>query len=151
MDEDEEIECTKIQDRYGRVYDLKCTDWKTGWRLILSDEGARVGEAKCTVGPGGLFIGDLHIFEPAGSQKQNWIARLGEILGWREKPQSYRRLGLGSEMLQYIVSRARQKGIKGIEGNFSAVDTGPNPKLPEWYRKRGFTIKSDSGGFYMDL
>src|ERR1043165_6500760 len=56
-----------------------------------------------------------------------------------------------TEMLKFIVSRANRKGLKRIDGNFSSIDTEQNPKLPEWYAKRGFTIKSSGGGIYMNL
>ena len=52
-----------------------------------------------------------------------------------------RQQGIGKEVLATVVSYARNKGFKRIEGTMATVDLEPRINLERWYRDRGFTIK----------
>jgi GNAT superfamily N-acetyltransferase len=61
-------------------------------------------------------------------------------LAVKPKPIDYRRIGLGTHLLQFAVKKARQRGIKRICGSLTQEDINNNPNLVKWYSKHGFKI-----------
>jgi ribosomal protein S18 acetylase RimI-like enzyme len=68
---------------------------------------------------------------------------LGAVL-WefvvKPKPIDYRRMVLGTHLLQFAIKKARQHGIKRIYGSLTQEDINNNPNLVKWYKKHGFEI-----------
>ena len=58
----------------------------------------------------------------------------------KPKPIDYRRMGLGSHLLQFAIKKIRQRGIKRICGSLAQEDINNNPNLVKWYKKHGFEI-----------
>jgi ribosomal protein S18 acetylase RimI-like enzyme len=62
----------------------------------------------------------------------------------KPKQVDYRRMGLGTHLLQFAIKKIRQRGIKRICGSLTQEDINNNPNLVKWYKKHGFEILSPS-------
>jgi GNAT superfamily N-acetyltransferase len=58
----------------------------------------------------------------------------------RLKGKNYRRRGLGTELLQFVIEKAREERVARIRGFVTNQGLADNPKLLEWYRRYGFEI-----------
>lgn len=97
-----------------------------------------------------LHLGDIIILDPPLVIPRG----LGKVLGWRfwlKRLSSYRHRGLGSQVLQTLINRARQRNVKLIYG--FVMDKDPdNPTSPlPWYQRHGFRVVGHREKFHDTL
>jgi GNAT superfamily N-acetyltransferase len=102
-----------------------------------------------------LYLDDLHIQDKTihppyfSLDLIFWIISFPPIR-WRTV--NYRNRGLGVAVIQFLVDFARSKSAKRIEGKVKAHDYTDNPDLPNWYRRRGFSVvRSDAKAKYVAM
>lgn len=139
MDDDSVIEIRDfIRDKHGKSY------WITGWQTDSSFHGhvendsAVIGRINWEIerSTSLMTIGDLIIFEYIG-YPPIW-KRIFPFLKWN--PPTYRGLGLGNSMLDYVIRQAEVLQVDVIGGWITSDDLHVTPYLPEFYKKRGFQV-----------
>ncbi|HEV2692734.1 MAG TPA: GNAT family N-acetyltransferase, partial [Verrucomicrobiae bacterium] len=80
---------------------------------------------------------DLFVEDKCIVREPNFLRRL---FGRKTLEVNFRRQGIGSQLLTTMITYARAKKLKRIEGHLLEKDLLPNPQLPHWYKKRGFTV-----------
>jgi GNAT superfamily N-acetyltransferase len=128
-----------IRDRSGRV--LKFTQERKDELVYfrLEYRQACAACANCRIDGDVLWIADLFVQDKFVISQSNIFKRL---LGRKTINLNFRRQGFGSQLLATIIAYARSKGLKRIEGRMVAdQDSIPDPKLPKWFQKRGFTVE----------
>jgi len=99
-----------------------------------------VGRLHCVLSPPDkLVIGDIIIHNDVIHTPPHLGAVLWEFVV-KPKPIDYRRMGLGTHLLQFAIKKARQRGIKRICSSLTQKDINNNPNLVKWYKKQGFEI-----------
>jgi GNAT superfamily N-acetyltransferase len=58
---------------------------------------------------------------------------------WRVS--NFQNRGLGSAMIEFLISYGRSKSVKRIEGYVKPPDDKANRDLLNWYKRRGFTAE----------
>src|SRR5688572_13618634 len=77
-------------------------------------KNALVGQIKWVVNePNILELADLVIFEQAVVFRRGCLRYIPLL---KQKEQSFRHLGLGTAMLEYVIAQAKELGMKGIYG-----------------------------------
>jgi GNAT superfamily N-acetyltransferase len=71
------------------------------------------------------------------------------LLGQKTLEVNFRNQGIGSQLLATIIAYAKSKRLKRIEGQMVEKDLEPNPKLPQWYENRGFSVSKNE--LFIDL
>jgi len=141
MVEDFRAERSAIQDGTGHSYRLEMSHSDSFWFIKVFDGNVRVGYANCTLTDKILTLADLHVATDAPQPRSGFSRLFHRFLSTPRKPVNYRGRGLGTALLRFITQRAVQRGFTQIEGKLSPQDLAANPKLPDWYRRHGFTIK----------
>lgn len=109
------------------------------WIFQVFDSAKFVARANCLVEGSRLKLGDLEVFERAQSPVRNWVhSFIRKIFG--ESNLNYRNRGIGSALLGLIIQLAKEHRMAVLFGNVGTEDLKANPDLPDWYRRRGFTI-----------
>jgi hypothetical protein len=134
-----------------REYQLWITDKRGGrlrvvwladdrlWIFRVFDRAKFAARANCLVERSRLKLGDLEAFERVQSPIRNWgHSFIRKIFG--EPNLNYRNRGIGSALLGLIIQLAKEHRMAVFVGNFGPEDLKANPDLPNWYRRRGFTI-----------
>lgn len=105
------------------------------WRIFDKSPGW-IGWAAAAMEPTGFKIRDLQV------RDNLWKSRslIRRLLGRPAERLSYRRLGLGSALLQRVISLARERSFTTIVGDITASDVADTPTLIRWYEARGFTF-----------
>jgi ribosomal protein S18 acetylase RimI-like enzyme len=130
-----------VRDRQGREYRLQVNgDEDQYFTAKLLYRNSEVGRLQCVLyPPDKLVIGDILIHNDV----IHTPLHLGAVL-WgfvvKPKPINYRRIGLGTHLLQFAIARARQRGVRRICGSLTQKDINNNPNLVKWYKKHGFEI-----------
>lgn len=62
----------------------------------------------------------------------------------KRETKSFRKHGLGSELLKCVFAFAEEKGIERIVGKIKEVDYPKNPNLPKWYADMGFVVTMET-------
>ncbi|MDZ8068073.1 MAG: GNAT family N-acetyltransferase [Nostoc sp. DedQUE08] len=100
----------------------------------------RIGHAYCTFNSQeDMVLSDIII-----SNESKFLSlsdKLFQLTHWNE-PTDYRRKGLGTYLLKYIVDLAKSKKVKKIHGCLTFKDIDANPNLIHWYQKHGFKLES---------
>lgn len=130
-----------VRDRQGREYRLQVNgDGESHLIAKLLYRNSEVGRLQCVLyPPDKLAIGDILIRDDVIHAPEH----LGAVLlrlAVKPKPIDYRRMGLGTHLLQFAIKKARQRGIKRICGSLTQKDINNNPNLVKWYKKQGFEI-----------
>jgi len=89
--------------------------------------------------PDKLVIGDIIIHNDVIHTPPYLGAALWEFVV-KPKPIDYRRMGQGTNLLQFAIKKARQRGIKRICGFLTQEDINNNANLSKWCKKYGFEI-----------
>ena len=153
-----------ISDAEGRQYRL-CVVTDNGglFHVKLKHQDKIVIEASCTLHLDEMELKDIIICDETTcdeffhQSEKSWLKSLRDI--FKARPINYRRRCLGSALLKFVVSKARQKDLRYIYGIFLKKDVANEPNLTQWYQKHGFSIGSatseDISGavarVYMDL
>lgn len=135
-----------ICDKHGREYFVIESDCDSEQfrRFNIKSGRCQVGYLNYSFeGDGVLHLDDLHIEDAAISPPWFFLDFIfigGSFppLRWRTK--NFRGCGIGTAMIEYLVNYARVNSITRIEGEVKPHDFKDNPDLPEWYRRRGFTV-----------
>jgi GNAT superfamily N-acetyltransferase len=131
-----------IYDRQDRDYQIEVNEQESilSLKVYRSLHGLRymVGHIKCIFeSPNEMVLGDIH-FEDKIARKP-----LGSIYAFFHKePKSYRKLGLGTVTLKFLIKYVKEKGIKKLHGSITQDDLNANPKLIKWYQDNGFTVET---------
>ncbi|MEG4294724.1 GNAT family N-acetyltransferase [Microcoleus sp. C2C3] len=130
-----------IRDRQGREYRLQVNgDEDSYFTAKLLYRNSAIGMLQCVLyPPDKLVIDDILIRDDVIHVSEHLGAALLRLLV-EPKPIDYRRMGLGTHLLQFAIKKARQRGIKRICGSLTEQDINNNPNLVKWYEKHGFEI-----------
>lgn len=130
-----------VRDRQGREYRLLVNGDGDSYLIAkLLYRNSEVGRLQCVLyPPDKLVIGDIIIHDDVIHAPPHLGAVLLRLLV-KPKPMDYRRMGLGTHLLQFAIKKARQWGIKQIYGSLTQEDINNNPNLVKWYEKHGFAI-----------
>lgn len=131
-------------DEQGHRYELRLFEDGSAWTIKAFDVQVLMAQVNCLVQGSDLFLADLHVFEAA----RHPLRRIDQIKGWlgfdvSGRIEDYQHRGLGTELLEFVVRRARQRRFGRITGKLFPKDLQVNPRLPEWYRHRGFQVAMD--------
>lgn len=99
-----------------------------------------VGYAWCNVIETRVKISD---FKVTDEFRVPWPLLLG-VLNWfgvSRGTMNLRNMGVGSAILSRVLSEAVSLGAHEVWGSVVAHDVRQNPRLLDWYRKRGFEIQ----------
>jgi hypothetical protein len=128
-----------IKDRSGNSYRVELRG-DAGWLIRIFDGQRRVGYMNCTGDPPVLNVGDFRL-EDDLPVRETTVAKLWRKFTGAPAPVlNYQNRGLGTSMFFLLSHLAKEAGYMRLEGWLSRVDVGPNPELPNWYRRRGFTV-----------
>ncbi len=130
-----------VRDRQGREYRLQVNGDGDSYLIAkLLYRNSEVGRLECVLSPPDkLMIGDIIIRDDVIHAPPHLGAAFLRLLV-KPKPMDYRRMGLGTHLLQFAIKKARQGGIKQICGSLTQEDINNNPNLVKWYKKHGFEI-----------
>ncbi|NMF60094.1 GNAT family protein [Pseudanabaena yagii] len=131
-----------IYDKQGRDYQIEVNEQESilSLKVYRSLHGLRdmVGHIKCIFkSHNEMLLADIHF--------EDKIARtpLGRIYAFfHQEPKSYRKLGLGTATLKFLIEYIEKKGIKKLHGSITQDDLNANPKLIKWYQDNGFTVEA---------
>ena len=133
-----------IYDGQGRDYQIEVNEYESMLSLkvyrSLDCVGLRdmVGHTDCIFeSHNEMLLGDIHFVDKIDRNS------LGRIYAFfHQEPKSYRRLGLGTATLEFLIKYVKEKGIKKLHGSIYQNDHDANPKLIEWYHDHGFTVET---------
>jgi len=93
-----------------------------------------------------LYIDDLHIRHDAMLFPffwWDWIVIKIYLPSLKWPTHNFQGRGIGTAMLDLMAHHARSRSAKRIVGQISSHDLKDNPDLPNWYRRRGFTVEGN--------
>lgn len=100
------------------------------------------GQDKCVFEtPDEMLLGDLIIFNSDELLDRNeslWYEFWQKI--FKPKLTNYLNRGLGTHLLNFVITSACKRGIKRIYGTITQKDVINTPGLTNWYKKYGFQI-----------
>ena len=135
-----------IRDRRGRVLEFS-QDRSDGFVYFrLAFHRACAAYVNCRIEEDVLVLSDMFVEDRCIVPEPNIVRRL---FGRKTMEVNFRRQGIGSQLLTTMIVYARSKKFKRIEGHLVEKDLQPNPQLPRWYQKRGFTV--DQSRIFMNL
>lgn len=134
-------------DEQGQPYQMRLVEDDSGWTIKVFCDHTLVAQVNCIVQGGDLFLADLHVFEAARhplrpvDRFKGWV---GFVAGFgfeaAGRTENYQHRGLGTELLNFVIRRAREHSFRRITGKLFPKDLASNPRLPDWYRRRGFQV-----------
>lgn len=90
-----------------------------------------------------LLLGDI-VVDGAAFVPESSVQRfLRRLLRRPALTADYRRRGIGSVLLDLVITTARNRGASRIEGMVVEKDVAANPTLLDWYRRSGFSVTRD--------
>ena len=129
-----------IADRHGVRYRLEFIIEGRLWSVYAWRNNIQAGHAYCVEEAPALKINDLFIREVMPLPESRWVRIWRRLTGQLTPTYPNRGRGLGSTLLDFIATQAKARGFTLLKGDICTKDYEANPKLPEWYRQRGFTI-----------
>lgn len=137
-----------IFNKHGEEFHVTQSDSEDYKRFNITSRGKLVGYVNCHFEDDVLHLDDLCIYDKAMRPPLFFVNLFFWILSfppekWRTT--NHQRTGLGTAMLKFLADYARRKTMKRIEGEIMPHDFKNNPDLPEWYRRRGFTVVMAGG------
>ncbi|MCL4529056.1 MAG: GNAT family N-acetyltransferase [Chloroflexi bacterium] len=106
-----------ISDKQGRRYWMVWDDDEEAPVSYLWYHGKIIGQAKLLWTNPVMQLADIRLFKP-----------------------EYMRKGIGSALLQEVISYARTRRAQSISGWIARRDAEVNPDLFRWYRRHGFHV-----------
>lgn len=130
-----------IYDKQGRDYQIEVNEYESilSLKVYRSLDGLRdmVGHIDCVFeSPNEMLLADIH-FED--NIVRNRLKRIYAF--FHKEPKYYRRLGLGTATLEFLIKYVKEKGIKKIHGSITQRDLDANPNLIKWYQDNGFIVE----------
>ena len=135
-----------IHDKRGRQYHVIASECNSEnfKRFNIEYRGRRVGYVNYHFGGDDvLFIDDLRIEDKAMHSPWFFLDLIYWVVSFppeRFRITNYQKRGLGTAMIKFLADYARSKCAKRIEGEVKHHDFKDNPDLPDWYRRRGFSV-----------
>lgn len=131
----------QVSDVQGHVYRVRTTVEDDYFEVYLFDSRTHVGYVRCTFDfSKEMTLCDITIFPdslvPRNLLQQAWDRLRGEY----PKRKSYQGRGLGTLLLKMAIGEAKHRSIEYIAGTIVSRDLDINPKLTEWYTRRGFVV-----------
>ncbi len=110
-----------------------CWSFEARWRNLS------VGRARCVQEGASLLIGDLQVYDACHIP---WPLANGILvmIGLHRRTRGFRRLGVGTALLNRIISEGAKAGISRLWGNITPGDIGATPRLLDWYHAKGFEV-----------
>ncbi len=102
-------------------------------------EGRRIGHLWCTITGKRLKIDDLVVDDHFQIPPRTFES-FYSLLGIPRKVISFRRRGIGSDMLDRLIVEASALGVEEVWGSVVEKDVNRSASLLRWYEHRGFTI-----------
>jgi GNAT superfamily N-acetyltransferase len=139
-----------IHDKHGKPYSVIAWDIDSEIfrRFNIEHRGCRIGYVNYHVESDDvLFIDDLRIDDKAMRPPWFFIDLpfwIGSLPPERWRVTNYQKRGIGTAMIEFLKSLAKSESLKRIEGDVKHHDFNNNPDLPNWYRRRGFTVRTDN-------
>ena len=139
-----------VHDKHGKQYFVIASEFDSEIykRFNIEHRGRRIGYVNYHFESDDvLFIDDLRFEDKA--MHSPWffldlIYWVGSFPPERWRVTNYQKRGLGTAMIEFLKGFARSESIKRIEGHVKHHDFNENPDLPNWYRRRGFTVITDA-------
>jgi len=119
-----------VRDHQGREYRLQVDpDEDQYFTAKLLYRNSAIGMLQCVLyPPDKLVIGDILIRDDVIHTPEHLGAALWEFVV-KPKPIDYRRMGLGTHLLQFAIKKARQGTIKRISDSLNQKDINNNSTL----------------------
>lgn len=133
-----------IQDRHGVTYRVE-SEIALGWTFYVWHGDRVVAEMLCKMQSPVLSIGNLEIYDRVPVHETSFDRFRRKLRGRPPLVASYRGRGLGTALLRLVERLAKPAGFNCLDGWISNVDYDPDPGLPDWYRRRGFTVGMEKG------
>lgn len=128
-----------IIDRHGFTYRVHF-ERAVGWTFNLWCGNDVVGYMNCIEQSPVLLVGDFKLYDDVRVPESVPAVLWRKLLGSPKPVRNYRNRGLGTAMFVLLSDLGKSAGFQRLEGWISDVDTGGNSDLPNWYRRRGFTV-----------
>lgn len=129
-----------ITDKYGQEYQVslvKISDHL--YRMKIKQQKEYVGEAKFLLRmPDIMILGDIQIRNDF-DLPESVIEEIMQRGRKRCEHKNYRERGLGTALLEEVITFGRQTGLKRIYGSAMKKDIIRTPHLLEWYGRHGFS------------
>ena len=128
-----------ITDNYGQKYRVNVLENSNDlFHTELRQRTDYVGEAKCMLRQDTMELSDIRIRDDADPPESTIEYIVKSAAKSKTDTRSYRRRGLGTALLEFVVAYARKKQLKRICGSIVQKDIVRTPNLVGWYEKRGF-------------
>ena len=109
------------------------------WRFSAIYKKITVGYAKCTCRDNRLLLGDIFVYDKH-PLPWSFLNSLLNLFGLPYRKVNFRSLGIGTRLLNYILSKATTAGVREVWGSVTQQDIDRNPHLLSWYEHHGFII-----------
>lgn len=137
MMDTEERSFAYLLDKKGRSYRLSILRDGDFFDAQISWKNTQVAMIRWFIDDSNtLILDDIHIFEPP---LMSYKRLLGFIPIWHRK-KTFRGLGLGSAMLEFVITQAQKLKVEDIWGLLTQGDKTDTPYLVDLYERHGFTI-----------
>lgn len=131
-----------IQDNTGETYSVRFLRSDQLWNIKLFHNGRLIGAADCPVHSAeSLLLGNIEIFSTAVPP-----SLMAGDTAPQPPPPDYRGRGLGTLLLNFVITQARLSGFQRITGHLHPQNLADNPALPDWYRRRKFNVRMNADG-----
>ena len=130
-----------IRDNSGENYRLEWWAADYGWSYwLFSKSGFKIGYAHTQLREDVLFLADLRINDEVPTARSG-LRMFLERIGWaRRRTLNYQRRGLAKQILVNLEAVAVERGYREIIGGIVTRDIASWPGLPDWYRRRGYSV-----------
>lgn len=131
-----------ISDNEGRQYRLcVVSDDDNFFHVKLKYRDEVVGEVKCILrSPDEMQLADILVYDEVVHSPQNFFDMFLKIVFGRNKTVNYRQRGLGTTLLNFVISHAHNRGVKRVYGTVVERDITNRPSLFQWYQRHGFKV-----------
>jgi|GEM_PF-3749589 len=127
-----------IVDQYQTSHQLEAFFERASWIFHVRNRGGKIGRLRGSAASTNLLIGDILIHDgtPAISNELGNVPSVWRRL-FRLPERNWQNRGLGSAMLKFAISEARERGLKSISGSVVEDSHG---RLERFYVRHGFSI-----------
>jgi GNAT superfamily N-acetyltransferase len=98
-----------------------------------------VGYAKCTYRDNRLLLGDIFVYDKH-PVPWSFLNCLLNHFGLSYRKDNFRSLGIGTRLLNCILSEATTAGLCEVWGSVTQQDIDRTPHLLSWYKRHGFIV-----------